>query len=675
MFNLKDKILKYCSFGLFLLAPIAYFYNNLYPHISSKTFFIYGVIEVMFFVWIYSLIVDSSYRFSKKYLFYFAPAVIFVLWMSLSTVYAMNPDLALFSSFARGTGLLLLYHTLAFSFVFFSVLQKYGKPYLYSVLNYFVLGGVLGVASIWMGPSGFNIGINALMTGGEGGLMGNSSLAAAYSFFTIAFSLFLIFSGQISFINKRLLWVGVVLVVFSPLFLNIMGLFNGQGLVGVARAAFITLFISIFLYLIFYLFLSSKKNLKNIGISLIFLSTITFGLVWNNFMTPDTKLHEAFVSSATGTRFIFWDNASRAIQDRPVLGYGLENYGLVFQKYFNPEILNKQNSIEGWTDKAHNIYFDMGVYGGYPAIILYSILLFSILYFTYIAHKNDRLNRIQASLIGSLVFGYILQNLFAFESNLSILAIFLLFSIVVYLGFDFKIKEQKNIDESSFENVLIGLFLCISFMFIFIYCTYLPNKKASLYREVFSASVGNSTPQYEKLLENSTMGSDWDTSDSADAIYKYYKVSAVNVKNDSKRLPQLIKNLDALINYLYKAQETNKTDFRLYMTTLSLENTMTYLSGRSITPELKIRLYSLVEKAKSLNSSYPDIYWSTAQIKVWEGDFAGAAVEYREAIRVAPTLPASYILALNFAKLLGDEKMFKEVSNEAVKNIPDFKYN
>ncbi len=675
MFNLKDKILKYCSFGLFLLAPIVYFYNNLYPHVSSKTFFIYGVIEAMFFVWIYSLIVDSSYRFSKKYLLYFLPAIVFVLWMILTTIYAVNPNLALLSNFARGTGLLLLCHTLAFSFVFFSILKKYGTPYLNSFLNYFVLGGVLGALSIWMGPSGFNIGIDALVTGGEGGLMGNSSLAAAYSFFTIAFALFLITSGQESPLHKKLLWTGIALVVFSPLFINIMGLFNGQGIVGAARASFITLFISVFLYFIFYLFLSSKKKIKNIGISLILLSTIAFGLVWNNFMTPGTKLHESFVASATGTRFIFWDTASRAMHDRPILGYGLENYGLVFQNYFNPEILKKQNSIEGWADKAHSIYFDMGVYGGYPAILLYSILLLSILYFAYLAHKSGNLNRTQASLIGSLIVGYVLQNLFAFESNMSILAIFMLFSVVMYLGFDFKTKVSENIEESSFENVLIGLFLFISFVLVFIYCVYLPSKKASLYREVFSASLGVSTPQYEKLLEGTTMGSDWDASDSADAIYKYYKVSAVNIKNDPKRLPQSIKNLDALILYLYKAQESNTTDFRLYMTTLSLENTLTYLSSRKITPELRARLYTLIEKSKSLNSSYPDIYWSTAQIKVWEGDYTGAVLEYRQAIKIAPTLPASYTLALNFTRLLGDQKTFNEIAIEAMKNIPDFKYN
>ncbi len=244
MFNLKDKILKYCSFGLFLLAPIAYFYNSLYPHVSSKTFFIYGVVEIMFFVWIYSLIVDSSYRFSRKYLVYFIPAILFVLWMSLTAVYAINPNLALLSNFARGTGLLLLYHTLAFSFVFLSILKKYGTSYLYSFLNYFVLGGVLGALSIWMGPYGFDIGIDALITGGEDGLMGNSSLSAAYLFFAMAFALFLISSGQIRPLHKKLLWVGISLMVFSPLFINIMGLLNGHGVVGIARAGFLTLFIS-----------------------------------------------------------------------------------------------------------------------------------------------------------------------------------------------------------------------------------------------------------------------------------------------------------------------------------------------------------------------------------------------------------------------------------------------
>lgn len=675
MFNLKDKILKYCSFGLFLLAPIAYFYNNLYPHVSTKTFFIYGVIEIMFFVWIYSLIVDRSYRINKKHLVYFIPAVLYVLWMSISGVYAINQNLAFVSSFARGTGILVLYHALAFSFVIYSLFQKYGSDYIYKIINYFVLGGVLGAFSIWMGPSGFNMGLDALVNGGEGGLMGNSSLAAAYLSFAIAFALFLIFSKKITSLNRKLLWTGISVMVFSPLFINIIGLFNSQGIFGAARASILALFISIFVFFVFYLFFSNKKQTKNIGIGLIIICIFGFGIVWNNFMTPGTQLHETFTKSATGTRFIFWDNASRAMHDSPILGYGNENYSIVFQKYFNPDILNRQNSVEGWADKAHNIYFDIGVSGGYPAILLYLVFIFSIFYAIYIANKKEKINKVQASILVSLIVGYILQNLFAFESNISILATFLLFSFTAFFAFGSHEDIANKKEENNFENIIIGLFLFASFVFVFLSCVYGPMKKSILYKESFSASLGSILPAYDKLLDGSPMGSDWDASDSADNVYRYYKVNVSNLKKDAQKSPQLIKNLDALISYMYKLGEVNKTDFRLYMTTLSLENTLTYISGRPITPELRTRLYSLIARAKALNKSYPDLYWSTAQIKVWEGDFAGASAEYMEAIKVAPRLPESYTLALNFARLLGDQKMFNEVASEAIKNIPDFKYN
>ncbi len=671
MFSLKDRILKYSSLWLFLLLPFVYFTGNLYPHVSSKMFFIYGAVEILFFTWVYSVFIDHSYRINKKNLLFFIPAILFVLWMTISSIYALNPNLSFFSSFARGTGLLMLYHCLAFSFVATSLFQKYGLSYVYSILKYFIIGAVIGAISIWLAPSGFGLKVNLLIKGGEGGLIGNSSLASIYMFFAMAFSLFLISSKSVSHYLKKRLWLSVGIILFSPLFINITGFLRGYDLIGVARAGFVALFVSTFAFFIFYLFLSSKKSTKIIGGVLIFVSLLLFLLVWNNFLTPGTMLHEKFKESATGTRFIFWDTAQRAMNDSPVLGYGPENYPIVFQKYFNPDILQKENSVEGWADRAHNIYYDLGVSGGYPVIFLYVLFLATIFYGIYISFKNNKINRTQASILASLLVGYIFQNLFAFESNLSMLAMFLLCSIVFYLANHSNnyLDKDKNIS----GNHMFALFIFIIFLSCFIFFVYRPMYKSILYQKIFSASLRSSIPPYNKLLTGSSIGSDWDASDSAFKVYQYYASNIVTIKN-SKELPQLVKNLDALISYLYKVEDKNKTDFRLYLSIVYLENTMTYLTSRPITPELKVKLHDLLEKAQDINPNGPNVYWTRAQLLVWEGDLDGAIMAYKDGIRVAPRLPASYKVLLDLAKIKGDQKLFNELIIEAQKNVPGFTY-
>ena len=52
------------------------------------------------------------------------------------------------------------------------------------------------------------------------------------------------------------------------------------------------------------------------------------------------------------TRLLSISTGREGFLERPVLGWGPENYNLVFDKYYNPKLYPAEN----WFDHAHNIF-------------------------------------------------------------------------------------------------------------------------------------------------------------------------------------------------------------------------------------------------------------------------------------------------------------------------------
>lgn len=668
--NLKEKILKYLTFFLVFVSPLIYWSHGLYPHISSKTFFLYGVTEIIFFYWIYLLITDASYRISKKSLYFAIPMLLFVLWMTIAGIYGVNFSTSFWSSLARGTGLLTLYHCLALSFVIMSMVEREGEGYIISLFKWFISGAFILALSVWLGPGGF--GSKSVVLATEGGLMGNSSLAAVYLTFALGFSAFLLLHDKVNKTEKWFISFAVFTILFSPIFINISGLFNGYGLMGSARASVLTLPLFVCFFTVFYFLLSQKKSLKIVGLVLFLLGAISFSYFWVELINPNTSLHTKFAEEARGSRFIFWNIASQAMSKHPFTGYGPENYFIAFQENFNPDLLLKENSMEGFDDKAHNIYFDVGVSGGYPAIIFYTFFLLGIYYAIYKAKMSGKITQKQAAVFGSLLAGYVFQNLFAFDSNLSLMTLSIFAGIFYALGTS-EIENKKNYKETK-DDFIFALLATISFLVCFVFFVYMPVKKSKLYAETFASPINQRASMYKNLLSGSPVGEDWDVSGLAFDVYKKYSANAVSLKNDKEKLSFVTEDLNSLIAYLYKITETNKIDYRLYISIANLENTLTYFSGRSSNAQDINKLFSVLQTAEKLAPNNPNVYWAIAQTKIWLGDFKGTEEAYRQALNVAPRLPGSYSLFLRYAQALNNKKLFAEILAKGKENVPGFTF-
>src|SRR3989339_1646027 len=71
----------------------------------------------------------------------------------------------------------------------------------------------------------------------------------------------------------------------------------------------------------------------------------------------------SLTETTTESRLTIWKMSWRGFKEKPIFGWGQENFNLVFNKYYEP-ILYKQ---EPWFDRAHNVFFDRlttnGIFG------------------------------------------------------------------------------------------------------------------------------------------------------------------------------------------------------------------------------------------------------------------------------------------------------------------------
>jgi O-antigen ligase len=674
MKSFRENIIKYGILSLILILPVLFSSNLAFPYISIKTYLFYGITEFVFVFWLYTLLVDKSYRLDRKQLLFFIPVILYIAWMSIAGILAYNPSLSFWGPMERGTGILNLYHLFIFSLVVTSLIKHDGKVFLIKLLKSFLFSSFILALSVWLGNEGLNLQYDVFTKSSGGGLVGNSSLTSAYLIFSLFFCFYSLFEKEISKKWKIFITIIFFTILFSPLFINIYGLFNGVSLFGSARGSILGIIVGLGITILGYLFLSKNKILKIFGIIGIFISITTFFIGWNQFIKPDTYLHNKFIDVASDNRFLFWNIAQKSIDQHPWFGYGPENYMIAFQKNFDIRILDSNHSHEAWSDKAHNIYFDTGVSGGYPGITLYGILLLSIFYGIYSGYKKGKISRLQAGVLWGMLSGYIFQNLFVFDSLVSLLALFIIIAIVFsWQGDDIKEKYTKVNIYEIYRNI-IAVFLLILFIFTFINFSYLPLKKAREFSRILSLNIDKRPAEYMSLIGGSQVGNDWDASYFAyNTIYLVYTKQIKSLQNNPKIINYVDADLTSYLVYLNKLAETNKTDSRLYLSMLHIYCIKMNVLNKKFEPVEYEHILSIADYAHNLSPMDPQIYWDLGFLKSYQGDLNGALEEYKKAIYLDKTSKISWIMILNFLKMTNTQSLYDLTLKEAQKSISDFK--
>ena len=204
------------------------------------------------------------------------------------------------------------------------------------------------------------------------------------------------------------------------------------------RGGFIGLGAAVFAFFIFLAFKlpATRKWALPLLVAFIVISSILVYYRHSAFMQrfPGGRVFDIAFSGATvQTRLWTWGSAWQGFLERPLLGWGPENFTLVFDKYFNPHHYVPGQSSETWFDRAHNVFFDYLSETGFLGLLAY-LGMFGVFYWEFFrksapvierdiskelrVQKNDFIPGQTVVLRGLLLampVGYLVQGLALFD--------------------------------------------------------------------------------------------------------------------------------------------------------------------------------------------------------------------------------------------------------------------
>ncbi len=239
---------------------------------------------------------------------------------------------------------------------------------------------------------------------------GNPTFLSAYLIFHIFFTSFLFTQTKNKYL-RAVLGVILSIQVSAVIASNVRG-----GFVGLSSAA---------LFLAVYSIWKHAKTRAIVG-GILIIIILSYGFVFVNRFEPAVSsnlilqriTNFSFEDETIKSRFAMWRIALEGIKERPITGWGRENYSLVFNLYFN-QSFSDAKVAEIWEDRTHNVFIDELINGGIIELLAYLSLLTVI--FVYV-RKNP--------LFIGLLIAYTVQNLFGVDTLNSYLPFFLFLAML-----------------------------------------------------------------------------------------------------------------------------------------------------------------------------------------------------------------------------------------------------
>ncbi len=402
---------------------------------------------------------------------------VFAAVFVLAGFFGIDPKFSFWSNFERGEGGLQMLHFYLF-FILLGVLLKdekdWRKFFLLSVIAglfmiFYGLGAGLkyidaevgqqtgaGAQPVWSGKGGVLFQAFRNFIGpafGQGnrfqGSIGNPAYVATYLIFMLFYSIYLILISKKRLLTFGNLMLGAVILIFGAFFV-----FAGT------RGAFVGLLAALFLGIIYLICIARKWRPKLlILVGIIVLTVIAFSVFKNTpFIKsiPALRIFDISFSARTfQDRIYIWGAAFKSFKERPILGWGPENFSYIFDSHYPTEFFTPERGFGAWFDRAHSVFFGYLSETGVLGLLSY-LTIFFVFYFQLFKKKfNLRIasNKEELSLsnkeyfmkllIFAIPIAYLVQGLVLFEVLVIYLNLFLFFAFVNY-KFNREKLEQIN---------------------------------------------------------------------------------------------------------------------------------------------------------------------------------------------------------------------------------------
>ena len=417
-----EKVLKriiQIGSSLILFAPLLVNGNFLFPYIHLKNIFFRLLVLALVVLWLWYAIETGKVR-GKGNMILLAVAALVVVYI-IAGLFGVNPYNSFWGNYERMDGVINYIFLLAYFFIVLNVFTA-KEEWLWllrsSLLAALLVSGYgflqkMGVQADWI--YGNKARLDATI--------GNAAFLAGYLLLHVflAWGLFVWDKArQWRWFYVVSIFVYIVIIYFTAT--------RGAMLAGAGGALLVWLLNAV---------KSGKK--QKISFVVVVALLIASGLwlrgqsqsQWIKKFPPLQRLASiSLQDTTTADRLVTWRISWMAFQDRPILGWGPENYRYGFNKYYSPAL------HEPWFDRAHNVILDYLNAAGAVGLAAYLFVLGSAFWYAILVWKKDY--KLGAVFI-ALLAAYLGQNLFVFDTLNTFLPFFI---SLAWIGF--VAREEKE---------------------------------------------------------------------------------------------------------------------------------------------------------------------------------------------------------------------------------------
>ena len=437
-----------------------------FPYITGKNFAFRIITEVVFVSWGVLCLLDAKYR--PKFSWVLSTFSVLLIVMFFANLFGQHPQSSFWSNFERMDGYVTLVHVFLYVVVLGSMLttKKAWNYFLNTTLVAACITALYGIAQYTGMIEGFTAGRRIES------YLGNAAYLSIYMLFHIFIAFWMLVESKVTM--QRVIYA-LMAVMFTYALMNSGTRGTVLGL-GVGVGVMVT-------YII--LFGAKYKEFRRYAIGAFILLVAGVGVF---ILGKDTafiqenpnlaRVANIDLGNDLRVRGTIWGMAWEGVKERPVLGYGMGNFNYVFNEKYEPFLFDQ----EQWFDRAHNIFMDWLVAGGFVGLVAYLAVFAACVYYLLIApflkKGEEQFTVLERGVLLGILAGYFTHNIVVFDNIVS----YMFFAVILALIHSRVGVALPSIENFKMDRPLIVQFVApvaAVFLFAIIYTVNVPNMNAA----------------------------------------------------------------------------------------------------------------------------------------------------------------------------------------------------
>jgi len=636
LMNISNMYVKILRWGIFisLFSPLIIFSQYLSPFHFGKMVVFRSLVEIMAIFYILLILIDKRYR--PRWSLIMTSFSIFVGLYFFTGLIGVNFYQSFWGTLERMGGIFSFLHFWIYFMILTSVIRN--KEDWHKVLKISAFVGFLSILFAY----GQRLRLGDFFVGWQHGervigTIGNPALFAGYLLFIIYLALLFLLKKETP-IWQRGFFASVIVLGIPVITMTAV------------RGAILSLFGSAFLLALFFIFTSKQKKIKISLIILIIIFIVLAIFVFTNkeqswikntsWLNKLTNLSGG--ASTVQTRLWSWDSAIQGWKERPVFGWGPENFSVLHMKHFDARHFTHIGSETIW-DRAHNTPLNALATMGIVGLLSYLSIFFSIFYVLIKKLKSKRINKITFGVLSAMIIAYFGQNLFIFDTTANYFLFFLSLGYINYLSLkkkdrslDFSGEEIKKLESRTPSIFFISILVIIAIVLIYQFNIKPAMANFACTRGIITGRDGNAQraiDKYREALEYNTPQGGYEIR---------HKLATFSISYTEHQKQKLGKYDPSLL--FYSIDQVSKNIDRFPLDTIPyLYVGRMYILLIDQDPEVAgQQAIESIERALALNDKNPRIWYELGQAQMSLRKYEESYNSFKAALELNPKVNTSW---------------------------------